>query len=132
MAETFQLTPDHHVAPDRLRGATKVYAGFVHRLVAVGLVEEAVEGEPTAITWRALPPRHDLANHSPDGFNWGYGGSAPAQLALALAVDALGEERGLRAYQMLKWALVSSWATNEPWAITDVELAAILEGLHGA
>ena len=25
-----------------------------------------------------------LLNHSPDGFNWGYSGSGPAQLALAL------------------------------------------------
>lgn len=27
----------------------------------------------------------NLRNHSPDGFNWGYGGSGPAQLALAIA-----------------------------------------------
>lgn len=38
----------------------------------------------------ALPPRRDLKNHSPDGFEWGYEGSGPAQLALALCVDALG------------------------------------------
>lgn len=37
-----------------------------------------------------LPPRNDVMNHSPDGFEWGYGGSGPAQLALALCVDALG------------------------------------------
>ncbi len=27
-------------------------------------------------------------NHSPDGFNWGYGGSGPAQLALAILLEA--------------------------------------------
>lgn len=26
----------------------------------------------------------NLANHSPDGFNWGYSGSGPSQLALAI------------------------------------------------
>lgn len=26
----------------------------------------------------------DIINHSPDGFAWGYGGSGPSQLALAL------------------------------------------------
>jgi hypothetical protein len=26
-------------------------------------------------------------NHSPDGFNWGYGGSGPAQLALAICLE---------------------------------------------
>ena len=34
-----------------------------------------------------------LHNHSPDGFEWGYGGSGPAQLALAILLDA-----GLRHY----------------------------------
>jgi hypothetical protein len=36
-----------------------------------------------------LPLRLDLFNHSPDGFNWGYGGSGPAQLALAILADAI-------------------------------------------
>jgi hypothetical protein len=38
----------------------------------------------------ALPVRLDVTNHSPDGFEWGYGGSGPAQLALAMCIDALG------------------------------------------
>lgn len=33
-----------------------------------------------------LDPRHDLQNHSPDGFAWGYAGSGPAQLALGMLV----------------------------------------------
>ena len=28
-------------------------------------------------------------NHSPDGFNWGYCGSGPAQLALAILLETL-------------------------------------------
>lgn len=28
-----------------------------------------------------------VCNHSPDGFNWGYEGSGPAQLALAILLD---------------------------------------------
>ena len=38
------------------------------------------DGEP-------LSPRNDLFNHSPSGFEWGYPGSGPAQLALALLAD---------------------------------------------
>jgi len=34
-----------------------------------------------------LPPQLRLRNHSPTGFSWGYGGSGPAQLALAILVD---------------------------------------------
>jgi len=29
-------------------------------------------------------PSQKVYNHSPDGFNWGYSGSGPAQLALAI------------------------------------------------
>ena len=36
-----------------------------------------VDGKP-------LGPRLDLFNHSPTGFEWGYFGSGPAQLALAI------------------------------------------------
>ena len=38
---------------------------------------------------RRLNPRLDLWNHSPTGFEWGYGGSGPAQLALAILADHL-------------------------------------------
>jgi len=39
------------------------------------------------VNGKDLNPRSDLMNHSPDGFNWGYGGSGPAQLALAILAD---------------------------------------------
>lgn len=35
-------------------------------------------------THTPLPPCNDLWDHSPDGFEWGYHGSGPAQLALAI------------------------------------------------
>jgi len=40
-----------------------------------------------------------LWNHSPDGFEWGYGGSGPAQLALAI-------------YQDFKLALIAALIEN--------------------
>lgn len=50
-----------------------------------------------------LPPRHDLRNHSPDGFQWGYPGSGPSQLALAMVAWASGDdELALRVYQRVK------------------------------
>lgn len=36
-----------------------------------------------------LPCYLNVRNHSPDGFNWGYGGSGPSQLALAILIDHL-------------------------------------------
>ena len=47
-------------------------------------------------------------NHSPDGFNWGYGGSGPAQLALAICLELHGEENVTpEIYQDFKWKLIS-------------------------
>jgi Family of unknown function (DUF6166) len=50
-----------------------------------------------------LPLRLELANHSPTGFAWGYNGSGPAQLALAICADVLGDdEQALAVYQEYK------------------------------
>ena len=38
---------------------------------------------------KKLRAREDLINHSPTGFEWGYGGSGPSQLALAMLADTL-------------------------------------------
>ena len=52
----------------------------------------------------SLHPRHDLRNHSPTGFEWSYSGSGPAQLALALAADVLGDDDyAQEIYQRLKF-----------------------------
>ena len=34
-----------------------------------------------------------FVHHSPTGLEWGYGGSGPADLALALAADVIGPEK---------------------------------------
>ena len=40
-----------------------------------------------------LPLRLEIRNHSPTGFEWGFGGSGPAQLALAILADHLGPKQ---------------------------------------
>jgi hypothetical protein len=78
---------------------------------------------------RALPPRLDLRNHSPTGFEWGYGGSGPAQLALALAADVLGDdEAALGVYQRLKFRVVGRLAEGG-WTLTESELAEVIRSL---
>lgn len=68
-------------------------------------------GEPfVLVDGRLLPLRLDLANHSPTGFAWGYGGSGPAQLALAILADHCPvPEDALPYYQSFKWAFVAKW-----------------------
>lgn len=46
-------------------------------------------------------PSQEMRNHSPDGFNWGYGGSGPAQLALAIMLGC-PLPFGFN-YQQFKW-----------------------------
>jgi hypothetical protein len=79
---------------------------------------------------RLLAPRHDLRNHSPTGFQWGYGGSGPAQLALALLADALGDdERALQLYQVFKWRWVAHLQTDA-WEITRFDIQDIVWRLN--
>ncbi len=47
-------------------------------------------------------------NHSPDGFNWGYGGSGPAQLALAIMLHYLLTPDAVRLYQEFKFDIIAN------------------------
>jgi hypothetical protein len=47
-------------------------------------------------------PSQAIWNHSPDGFNWGYSGSGPAQLALAIMLEIAPEKVALKNYQNFK------------------------------
>ena len=76
-----------------------------------------------------LEPRHDLWNHSPDGFEWGYGGSGPAQLALAILADHLssepdGDKLASMYHQEFKLRVVTEFK-DDTWTLTteDVESA---------
>lgn len=53
---------------------------------------------------KRLNPRRSQAvfNHSPDGFNYGYEGSGPAQLALAIMLELMPERAAVRLYQDFK------------------------------
>jgi len=74
-----------------------------------------------------LPMRHDLRNHSPTGPEWGYGGSGPAQLALAILCDALGEHAGLCHYQDFKFAVIACLAHDE-WEMSRADVLAWYDG----
>lgn len=54
-----------------------------------------------------LAMRNELRNHSPDGAEWGYAGSGPAQLSLALLADVLGDDAAQDLYQRFKRDVVA-------------------------
>src|SRR5689334_15310624 len=77
----------------------------------------------------SLNPRLDLWNHSPSGFEWGYGGSGPAQLALALLADHLSnDEAALSRYQAFKFAVVAT-LPKRGWTLTTAEIDQALAAL---
>ena len=59
----------------------------------------------------------EVMNHSPTGFEWGYGGSGPSQLALALLLDAIGsKDAALFHYHDLKREVISG-LPDSCWAL---------------
>lgn len=79
-----------------------------------------------------LPLRLDLADHSPAGFEWGYGGSGPAQLALALLADALDDEyKALTLYQAYKQEVIAHLPQKE-WQLTEQEVTEAARRLSNA
>ena len=59
---------------------------------------------------KVVLPHRSLAvvNHSPDGFNWGYGGSGPAQTTLAILLECTSEIEALSYYQDYKREVIAS------------------------
>jgi len=85
--------------------------------------EVTVDGAP-------LDPRFDLKRLSPTGFEWTYEGNGPAQLALALLADHLGDDsRALALYQPFMRAVVAE--LDNSWELTSAEIDAALRSIGG-
>ena len=78
---------------------------------------------------RRLNPRFDLRQHSPTGFEWGYGGSGPAQLALALLADWSGNSRfALKHYQHFKFKVIAGLSKRE-WELTSAQIREVVAAM---
>lgn len=87
--------------------------------------DRTIDGISVTVDGRPLPAREDIAALSRDGFEWSYEGIAPAQLALALLADHLGDDR--RALALHDWFMrevVANFA-NE-WEMTAADIDAAL------
>lgn len=79
-----------------------------------------------------LPPRLDLANHSPDGFSWGFSGSGPAQLALAILAHHLDDDAAaLRLYQAFKAAVIASMDQESDWTLKAADVDSGIAAAEG-
>jgi hypothetical protein len=111
------LTNDTEDHPDERRPHNrKVYTGCRGPEGCVVWVIDG-NGEPKPLT-----PRWELRNHSPTGFEWGYGGSGPAQVALAILAEHLGDDRAaLTQYQRFKWACITQ-IRGASWSLSSKEI----------
>src|SRR5690606_27712886 len=89
------------------RGMGPVCAG---RVAADAANQAAKNGVIITVDGR---PLDHIVYHSPTGMEWGYGGSGPADLALSILADYLGEQAAVRRY-------LDSTRRN-PWDTLDVE-----------
>jgi len=101
--------------------------------------ERTAEGVEVTITTPAqtttLRPdwSQKILNHSPDGFEWGYHGSGPAQLSLAIMLEHFitrldSHEAIAKAhdyYQDFKKFTVANF--GDSWQISDEEIDAVLK-----
>jgi hypothetical protein len=74
----------------------------------------------------SLPPRLDLAHCNPAGYAWGYVGSAPAQLSLALLADLRNDQFALGWYDQLHRQWTATLAPAEEWTISDTALTELV------
>jgi hypothetical protein len=110
------------------KNRTPAPAARIYQGVRIDGTAHVTVNEPNG-NCRRLSPRFDLQRHSPTGFEWGYGGSGPAQLALALCCDATGDDTlACRTYQDFKFAVVAG--LPESWQLTAAEVAAKVAELH--
>jgi len=65
-------------------------------------------------------PLKHVERHSPDGFNWGYGGSGPADTALSILANCLRMEQANVLYQLFKREFVATW--GDEFTITEKEI----------
>ena len=69
-----------------------------------------------------LDPRLDLRRYSENGFEWGYEGSGPRQLALAILADFHGSDQtALDRHQSFMEAVIAVLKGDE-WSLTDDQI----------
>lgn len=105
----------------------KTYRGFrgINQTPMVTVYEAGAE--------RIIDARLDLMNHSPTGFEWGYTGSGPAQLALAILADYLGNDhKALSYYQDFKIRVIARLDRTKDWTLSEIDIFEALQHIKEA
>jgi hypothetical protein len=86
----------------------------------------SLDGATVTVDGKKLPPRLDLRALSKAGFEWTYEGAGPAQLALALLADHLGDDQAaLARYERFMREIVAN--LDNAWRLTSADIDAALK-----
>ena len=92
------------------------YQGFPFRTEQGGFL---VEKDGKVLSPFKSQKVHD---HSPNGFNWGYGGSGPAQLALALLLEETDKDTAISLYHTFKGEMIAKLEVGNGWTLFSEEI----------
>jgi hypothetical protein len=88
----------------------------------------SLDGAVVTVDGKKLPPRFDLKKLSPAGYEWTYEGAGPAQLALALLADHLGDDqKALALHEPFMRAVIAE--LDNAWRMTSADIDQALAGL---
>ena len=88
----------------------------------------SLDGAVVTVDGQPLSPRYDLKRLSATGFEWTYEGAGPAQLALALLADHLGDDAQVLAlYERFMVRVVAE--LDNSWELTSADIDAALAEL---
>ena len=90
--------------------------------------DRTIDGIEVLVDGRPLEARTDLKRITDLGFEWTYEGASPAQLALAMLADHLGDDSRALALHEAFMAEVIAYLDNT-WSLTGGDIDAALEAL---
>ncbi len=79
------------------------------------------EGTTVTVDGQALDARIDLRDFRAGGFEWGYEGSGPSQLALAILADHADAETALRNYRQFMQVFIAE-IESDNWRLSSEEI----------
>ncbi len=91
--------------------------------------DRTIDGLSVTVDGKPLPERTDIKMISPDGFEWSYEGTAPAQLALAILADHTGDaERAIRLHKPFMKHIVANF--NNEWEMSGDDIDEAIKALE--
>lgn len=87
--------------------------------------DRTIDGIRVTVDGRPLDRREDILSLSKEGFEWSYEGAAPAQLAVALLADHLGDaERARSLHERFMREVVANF--DNAWEMTSADIDHVL------